>query len=82
VECSPLVDALAAANYAGGRTVRIGLVSLQGIRTPSRVVRCMFRSRERVGVASFVIRVADAADTETNALNPLPNVVIESVVPR
>lgn len=79
VDCEPLVDGLPAANYIAGRTVRVGLVSIQGIRTPGPVVACAFRTPEILTPSSFYIRVADAADIDTNSVNPPPVVIVSDV---
>jgi hypothetical protein len=82
VDCASMVDAILAANFVGGRGVKVGLISLQGIPTPGAVVLCGFRTRERLSPASFQIRLVDAADTDSDPVNPLPDVVISSIVQR
>lgn len=82
VDCASMVDAILAANFVGGRGVKVGLISLKGIPTPGPVVLCGFRTRERLSPASFQIRLVDAADTDSNPVNPLPDVVISSIVQR
>ncbi len=82
VDCASMVDAILAANFVGGRGVKVGLISLQGIPTPGPVVLCGFRTRERLSPASFQIRLVDAADTDSDPVNPLPDVVISSIVQR
>lgn len=82
VECMPLVEAIVAANSIGGRTAKIGMISLQGIRTPALILRCGFRTREVLGPASFLVEVTDASDTNSAALDPPPTVAIESVTRR
>ena len=82
VDCASMVDAILAANFVGGRGVKVGLISLQGIPAPGPVVLCGFRTRERLSPASFQIRLVDAADTNSDPVNPLPDVVISSIVQR
>ena len=82
VDCVSMVDAILAANFVGGRGVKVGLISLQGIPTPGPVVLCGFRTRETLSPASFQIRLVDAADTDSNPVDPLPDLVISSIVQR
>lgn len=84
IDCVPLVDALAAANYVGERLAKVGLISLQGIRTPAAILRCGFRTREPVGPASFQIEVTDASDSgeKSEAIEPPPTVVVTNVTRR
>lgn len=82
VDCVSMVDAILAANFVGGRGVKVGLISLQGIPTPGPVVRCGFRTRESLHPASFQIRLVDAADTDSEPVDPLPDLVISSIVQR
>ena len=80
VECEPLVDAIVASNYVGGRDVKIGLISLQGINTPAHVMRCGFRTREDLSPSDFDVEVTDASDTESRPIEPMPVVVVKSIV--
>lgn len=82
IECVGLVDAIVAANYVGERIAKIGMISLQGIRMGSSIVRCGFRTREGLSPASFLVDVTDASDTNSKALDPLPTVVVTSVARR
>ncbi len=82
VDCVSLVEAIAAANYAGERTAKIGLISLAGINTPGNVVRCGFRTREPLSPNSFNVKVVDAADVESQPLDPMPTVAITGVIRR
>jgi hypothetical protein len=82
VDCVPLVEAIVASNYLGERVVKIGLISLQGINTPAAVMRCGFRTRENLEPSDFEIEVTDAADTESRQIDPLPVVVVSSIVER
>jgi hypothetical protein len=82
VDCVPLVEAIVASNYLGERVVKIGLISLQGIVTPSAVMRCGFRTREELGPSDFEIEVTDASDTESKQIDPPPVVVVSAIVER
>lgn len=82
VECEALVDALRASNYVGGRTVRVGLVSIQGMPTPGPMIRCGFRTPEYVSTSSFAVQVVDASDTDSAPISPLPSMRVSSVVRR
>lgn len=87
IDCAPRVEALVAANYAGERLAKVGLISLQGIRTPTPLVNCGFRTREPLSPASFQITVTDASDTMQNTtaeepLDPAPIVAVTSVIRR
>lgn len=82
VECVALVDAIIAANNFGDATVKIGMISLQGIATPSVILRCGFRSGGDITPASFEIEVRDASDTNSEPLDPVPTVVVQSVSSR
>ncbi|MBI5506878.1 MAG: hypothetical protein HY899_18990 [Deltaproteobacteria bacterium] len=82
VECEALVDALRASNYVGGRTVRVGLVSIQGMPTPGAMVRCSFRTPEYLSTSSFAIQVVDASDIDSGPIDPLPTMRVSSVVRR
>ncbi len=82
VECETLVDALKASNYVGGRTVRVGLISTQGIPRVTPVVTCGFRSPEYVSVGSFAVQVVDASNPDSTTLDPLPAVQVTKVVRR
>jgi hypothetical protein len=82
VDCGAVVDAILAANFVGGRTVKVGLISLDGIPTPGPILRCGFETREDLDAGSFQIRLVDAADTNSSPADPLPDVVISSVTER
>jgi hypothetical protein len=84
VDCVSLVEAMMAANYSGERLAQLGLVSIQGFRTPASVVRCGFRSGEPLSPASFLVEVVDASDTgtETAPLDPMPTAAILSITRR
>lgn len=82
VDCVSMVEAIAAANYVGERTAKIGLISLAGINTPANVVRCGFRTREPLSPNSFNVVVVDAADTESQPLEPQPTVAVTGVMRR
>src|SRR5207244_2630471 len=84
IDCVPLVDALAAANYVGERVAKVGLISIPGVRTPASVVTCGFRTTESIGPNSFQIDVSDASAAGENSdpLDPPPTVVIASVTRR
>jgi len=81
-DCVPLVDAIVAANAAGERTLKVGLISLQGILAPSAIMRCGFRTGEELGPQSFLVEVTDASQTNGDPIDPPPTVVISSVVSR
>ncbi|MFN2427587.1 MAG: hypothetical protein ABR587_14190, partial [Candidatus Binatia bacterium] len=82
VDCVSLVEAIVASNYVGERLTKVGLISLQGIRTPAAIMRCGFRTREPLSPGSFNIDVVDASDTESNPLEPTPTVVISTITRR
>jgi hypothetical protein len=82
VDCVSLVEAIVASNYLGERTTKVGLISLQGIRTPSAIMRCGFRTEEELTPASFLVDVTDASDTESKPLDPFPTVVVSSIMRR
>lgn len=84
VDCVPLVDALMASNFPGGRTVQIGLIDLRGFRTPASVVRCGFVTTEALAPDSFLVEVVDAsgAEIDPRPLDPPPTVAVVSVTPR
>ncbi|MBI5505165.1 MAG: hypothetical protein HY899_10220 [Deltaproteobacteria bacterium] len=82
VECEALVDALMAANYVGEGTVKIGLVSIEGIPAPGPVVRCGFRGPLEISTSSFVVQVVDASDTSSAPVEPMPAMRVSSVVTR
>lgn len=81
VDCSAMVDAMMASNWPGERTAQVGLINIQGFRTPAAVVRCGFRSRESLSPESFVVEVADAADTgnDTKPVEPEPTAAVLSI---
>ncbi|HYB97933.1 MAG TPA: hypothetical protein VEC57_02255 [Candidatus Limnocylindrales bacterium] len=81
VICEALTAGLAATNYPGARSVKVGLVSLDGIPTPSAVVRCVFRSRDVLDEDSFEVEVADASDVETMPLEEFPAMEVTLVDP-
>jgi hypothetical protein len=80
VQCVALVEAIVAANYLGERTVKIGIISLQGIATPADIVRCEFRTTEDLVPSDFEIEVTDASDTESNQIDPPPVVAVRTIV--
>ena len=73
---------MVAANYDNKRVARVGMIQLQGIRTPSPVVRCGFRTREALSPASFLVQVSDASDIKSEPIKPQPTVVVSSGVRR
>ncbi|HYB98526.1 MAG TPA: hypothetical protein VEC57_05260 [Candidatus Limnocylindrales bacterium] len=79
VICEALTDGLAATNYPGKREVKVGLVSLQGIKS-GPVVKCIFRSHERVTANSFTVNVADASNLETAPLANMPRMWVSNAV--
>jgi hypothetical protein len=81
IDCVATVDALAAANYKGERVASVGLISIPGIRTPARILRCGFRTRENLSPNSFQVDVTDASGTgeDSEPIDPPPVVVISSV---
>jgi len=81
-QCDALVDALRAINDTGARSIRVGLVSVQGMPTPAAMVRCSFRSRDYVAATNFTVQVVDASDTDSNPVQPLPSMRVSSVVRR
>ncbi len=82
IDCTGLVDAIVAANFAGERVAQMGLINIQGIDTPANILRCAFRSRENLSANSFQINVVDASDTNSETLEPLPTVVLSAITPR
>ena len=82
IDCTGLVDAIVAANFAGERVAQMGLINIQGIETPANILRCGFRSRENLSANSFQINVVDASDTNSETLEPLPTVVLSAITPR
>ena len=83
-ECVALVDAMMAANYSGERLAQVGLINIQGFRTPASVVRCGFRSRESLSANSFLVEVVDASDAgnDPKPVDPTPTAAILSIIPR
>lgn len=81
VDCVPLVDAMMAQNWPGERTAQVGLINLQGFRTPAAVVRCGFRTREALDPDSFLVEVVDASDAglDPKPVDPDPAVAVLSV---
>jgi hypothetical protein len=82
IDCVPLVEAIAAANYPGERVAKVGMISLAGISTPAAILRCGFRTRENLNPTAFHIEINDASDTNSKAVEPLPTVVISNVFRR
>ena len=82
IDCVPLVEAIVAGNYVGERVARLGMISLQGIPSPSLILRCGFRTRESISPASFLIEVTDASDVDSKPLEPFPTVAIVGIYPR
>jgi hypothetical protein len=83
VDCIALVDAIVASNYLGEEVVKVGLISLYGVRTPSVIMRCGFRTFVEEPLPSdFHIEVTDASSTESKPIEPLPTVSISSVTER
>ena len=82
VDCVSLIEAIVASNYLGELVIKIGLISLQGIRTPAAIMRCGFRTREELSPESFRIEVTDASDTNSEQVDPPPTVVISTITPR
>jgi len=82
VDCVPLVEAIMAANYFGERVAKVGLISLEGIRTPAAILRCGFRTDEDLAADDFLVEVTDASDPESRPLDPVPSVVVSSVTAR
>jgi len=80
VDCVSRVDALFAANHQGDGRLLVGLASLAGFRAPTAVVDCIVRSADVPTTESFEFRVADVADTQTNAILPIPPVTATAVV--
>jgi hypothetical protein len=79
VACTALVEAFVASNFAGERVLKVALISLEGIRTPSTILRCGFRTSEELTPADFAVDVRDASDTESKPLDPVPTVIISSI---
>lgn len=88
LDCTPLVDAMMAQNWPGERTAQIGLINIQGFRTPASVLRCGFRSREALSPPSFLVEVVDASDVGTGAngdpapLDPPPSASVVAITRR
>lgn len=84
VDCTPLVDALVAANHDDECRAKIGLVSLDGIRTPASIMRCGFRAAEAPSPSDFRIDVTDASEASASSepIEPLPTIVVTSVIAR
>jgi hypothetical protein len=80
-DCTSLVDAMMAQNWPGERTAQVGLINIQGFRTPAAVVRCGFRSREALSPSSFLVEVVDASDAgiDPRPMDPEPTAVILSI---
>lgn len=80
-DCTALVDAMMAQNWPGERTAQVGLINIQGFRTPAAVVRCGFRSREALSPNSFLVEVVDASDAgiDPKPMDPEPTAVIRSI---
>jgi hypothetical protein len=81
VDCVPLVDAIVASNYLGEREVKIGMISLDGIKTPADLMRCGFRTTEDLEPSDFEIEVTDASDLNSMQVDA-PVVVVHSIVER
>lgn len=82
VDCQPLVQALVAGNFAGEGLVRIGMISLQGIPSPTALLQCGFRTREEIVPGSFLVEVSDASDINSQPLDPYPEVFVSQVTIR
>ena len=82
IDCRPLADGIVAGNYVGERVAKIGFISLAGVRMPAPLLECGFRTREALDASSFLFEVTDASDTNSNPLDPPPQVVLSRVVRR
>jgi len=82
IDCEALIDALMAVNDSGASSLKIGVVSLEGVPTPGDVVRCVFRGPDELSTSSFVVRVLDASDTDSVRVMPVPTMQVTSVVAR
>lgn len=82
-DCLYLGGVIGASNQVeNSRSISIGLISLEGLPTPSEIVTCAFRSREPVTAGSFEVRVVDASYTGGGAVSPMPEAAVTSIVPR
>lgn len=79
VECESLVEAIVAANHVGPQAVKVGFISLDGIETPTVLLRCRYESFEEPVPSDFRLTVVDAADTESSPLDPAPVVEIGDI---
>ncbi|HXC50911.1 MAG TPA: hypothetical protein VN634_08510 [Candidatus Limnocylindrales bacterium] len=78
--CQAEVTAIMAANVLGHGSLKVGLVSLAGFRTPATIVHCSFRTYEVISTQSFDVDVTDASDPNGDAVRPVPTAVVSSVV--
>lgn len=81
VDCVPLADAIVASNAMGERTLKLGMISLNGVPTPADVARCGFVTSEELTDESFDVEVLDASTTGGDPIDPPPAVAV-SVSPR
>jgi len=81
VACTANVDALAVYNDKDSvRTLKAGLVAVDGFAAPSDVVTCRFEAPDGAPTASdFSVTVEDAAVPEGVKITPLPLVVVSSI---
>jgi len=78
-DCQPLVDAIFASNSVGERTLKVGMISLAGVRTPARLMNCGFRTHEDLDADDFAIDVVDASDTNSQELDPVPSAIVSRI---
>ncbi len=78
--CRAQVPAILAANVVDHGSLKVGLISLVGVRTPASIVRCQFRTYEVISTQSFDVDVTDASDTNSDPVRPVPTAVVSSVV--
>ncbi|HEY2776089.1 MAG TPA: hypothetical protein VGK20_18760 [Candidatus Binatia bacterium] len=79
VDCTGLVDAIIAANNVNDVLLKLGIISLQGVRIPAPLVRCGFKTSGPISTASFQIQIVDASDAGSEPLDPPPAVFVSSV---
>lgn len=79
VDCEALVEAIAAVNHVGPQALKVGLISLDGVETPTVLLRCRYESFAVPEPTDFRLTVVDAADTESSPLDPLPVLAIGAI---
>jgi hypothetical protein len=79
VDCTSRVDGILAANYLGPDTLKVGMISLEGVRTPSPILDCEVRSLEPPVAGDFHVTVTDASDSSSEPLAPAPSVQITHI---